>query len=123
MNELLDLTKVIEDLSEELDQLQLEHSQVGNKIRIVSQKLKRLTNRNTKNEFHTSKTARRTEKKISLEECKLLVGKRVRIVNPKHISECFGTIIKVGSLYVTVELPNGEHKKRIASNIRLIQHE
>ena len=123
MDEPLNIIKVIEDLSEELDQLQLEHSEIGNRIRVVSQKLKKLTNKTIKTTIQTRRPTERTERKLTLEEYRVSVGKQVRIINPKHIRECFGTIIKVGSLYVTVELPNGEHKRRIASNLRLIQHE
>ena len=128
MNHTTETFKRIEELSEELRQLHLTQTEVNNKILEVSQELKNISNKSGKvksenTKSRNPKSRQRVERRVSLEECRVSVGKPVRIVNPKNLQECFGTIIKVGNLYVTVELPNGEHKRRIASNIRIIEDE
>ena len=118
----MDNNDEINILSDQLEQLYLEHSTIGEKIRAVSQELRNLSraDRNSKRPNRV-KSELRTERKVSLEECHSLVGRKVRIINPKKLEECFGRITKVGTLYITIQLPNGSTKRRIASNIRLIQ--
>ena len=128
MNNTTEVLKRIEELSEELKRLHLAQTEVNNRILVVSQELKNISTGSTRvksedTKYKATKTRQRVERKISLEECRASVGKHVRIVNPKNLQECFGRIIKVGTLYVTIELPNGEHKRRIASNIRIIEDE
>ena len=117
MNELDEVINKIEVLSKELQDLQIAHSAVGLRITEVSQELKNVTKSFRKYKVKEHTKGKPTERKVSLEECRGLVGSRVRIVNSKHIDECFGNIIKVGTLYIMMQLPNGGQKRRIASNI------
>ena len=100
----------IEELTEELKNLSIEHTTVGAKISKVAQELHRLYQLSSNSKPKQEKRARRKERKITIEECRNSVGRRVRITNPKVLEECFGTILKVGTLYVTIQLPNKSTK-------------
>ena len=109
-------TDEIAELQEELRLLKLDHEAIKGRIGTVEDKLTKIANRTPK-----STKDKREEIKVTLEDCRLLSGRRVRILNPKNIEEITGTILKVGTLYVTIVLLNGKHLRRIAKNIRLIE--
>ena len=60
---------------------------------------------------------------MTLEQCKRLVGRRVRIVNPHKGEPDVGVISGVGKLYVSVELTEDLVRNRQAKNIRLLRYE
>ena len=101
----------------------LTQTEINNKVLLISQELSKVSKTVINTKPRATKTNKRIERKVSLKECRILVGKSVWIVNPKNLQECFGTIIKVGTLYVTIQLPNSEHRRRISSNIQLIEDE
>ena len=117
MSKLDQVLHTISELSEELDQLSLEHRATGEKIKSISQKLQALSEQKST----STRPAKSKERRVTLEECRQLIGAQVRIINPRKLEECFGTISKVGTLYVIVQLPNGNLKRRIANNIRVIE--
>ena len=61
------------------------------------------------------------EAKITLEQCRKLIDKRVRIINPNAGEPNEGFIKSVGTFFVTVIKTNGDKTKRAAKNLRLIQ--
>ena len=63
---------------------------------------------------------RTKESKVTLDQCRSKIGRKVRITNPKSGEPNTGLIHRVGQLYVTVKLPDQTHKRRVASNLRLI---
>ena len=63
------------------------------------------------------------EVKVSLEECRELIGERVRIINPTSGEPNLGRIKSAGKFFVTITKDNGYTTKRAAKNLRLIRHE
>ena len=63
------------------------------------------------------------EIKVSLEECRGLIGSEVRIINPTSGEPNLGKIKSVGRYFVTITKTNGDTTKRAAKNVRLIQDE
>ena len=109
-------TDEIDQLREELRLLKIDHETVKNRIISVENKINNIANRKAKSTKTTPRDGR-----VTLEDCRLLAGKKVKILNPKNIEEINSTILKVGTLYVTIVLPNGKHLRRIAKNIRIIE--
>ena len=66
---------------------------------------------------------RNTEVKVTLQKCKKLINKKVRIINPNAGEPNQGYIKSVGTFFVTVTKTNGDKIKRAAKNLRLIQDE
>ena len=105
------------ELQEELRLLKIETSTINSRISRAETKLKNLQSKKPRS------SPSQTEREVSLEAYRTLTGSRVRVVNPKTIEEITGTILKVGTLFVTIVLPNGKRLRRIASNLRLINDE
>ena len=79
---------------------------------------------NLRDKGPTKREIRQTvELKVSLEDCRSLIGKRVRIINPTSGEGNLGQIKSVGKFFVTVTKDNGDTTKRAAKNLRLIRHE
>ena len=112
-----DINKRIIQLERELRLLRIEATSIANRLTSAEQELKKITSQSTR------KALEPKERKVSLEDYRSLTGKKVRVVNPKTIEEITGTVLKVGTLYVTIVLPNGRHLRRIANNLRLIDHD
>ena len=107
----------INNLRRELRQLKIESANVTGRIEAAESKLTKIAAKaNQTNQIQP-------ERKATLEEYRLLTGRKVRVVNPKSLQELTGTVLKVGSLYVTIILPNGKRLRRIANNLRLIHDE
>ena len=85
------------------------------------QELEELTLSNRKPEALKPKD--NTETKVSLEECRTLINRRVRIINPSSGEPNSGTIKSVGTFFATIVKPNGDKVKRPAKNLRLIHDE
>ena len=60
---------------------------------------------------------------MSKKEYEGLIGNRVRILNPGRDKSDIGYVHSVGKIYVTVSIPGGIKKLRIAKNLRLLIHE
>ena len=107
-------TKDLNEISEicvELENLRLEQVSLNNRITSLEGRLR---------EWRKGKTLNKRSK-LTLEEYRSKIGKTVKIVNPKPNEPSVGSVIKVGSLYITVELPNGTRRRRIASNLLLLE--
>ena len=107
----------ISDLQEELRLLKLENATIRGRINAAENRLKEISTKRS----HAKPV--QLERKVTLEEFRSLTGSKVRVVNPKTIKDITGTILKVGTLYVTIILPKGKRLRRIVSNLRLIQDE
>ena len=120
MSDLSELFLKISDLQKELEDLEEEQLAIGVKIHLISQELGKL-----KLYGEPDRKAKKapSEVKITLNECRNLIGSRVRIVNPSPGEPNIGTILKVGKLYITVDLLNGIRRNRISSNLRLLKDE
>ena len=70
---------------------------------------------------NTNRTAK--EVKVTLEQCRKLLNKKVRIINPNAGEPNEGVIRSVGTFFVHVTKTNGDRTKRAAKNLRLIQDE
>ena len=124
MSKLNEVLKKINSLHKELDNLEEENLAVGVKINLISQELKDLclnTPHETEPEIPQAINAQ--GKTIILSECKNLIGRKVKILNPKTGEPHIGQISKVGTLYVTVTLPGDIKQRRAAKNLLLIQDE
>ena len=66
---------------------------------------------------------RQKEVKVTLEQCRKLVNKKVRILNPNAGEPNYGYIKSAGSFFVTIIKTDGDKTKRAAKNLRLIQDE
>ena len=107
----------IQELQEELRLLKLDHNDIKKRIIVAETKLTSIVN---KAREHKPKA---NQRKLTLDDYRSLAGQRVRILSPKTIEEIHGTILKVGSLYVTIILPSGRHLRRIPKNLTLIDHD
>ena len=107
----------IVNLQRELRQLKIESAAIIGRIETAESKLTKIVARAQQ----TDRT--QLERKATLEEYRSLAGSKVRVVNPKSLEEITGTVLKVGSLYVSIILPNGKRLRRIANSLRLIQDE
>ena len=76
----------IEELSEELEQLHLEHESLGQRIYKVSQELNKLTKPTKKPKAENASIVGQRERKVILDECRRLVGRKVRIVRTQDFS-------------------------------------
>ena len=63
------------------------------------------------------------ESMVTLEECRGLIGQKVRIINPNSGEPNSGKIKSAGKFFVTVTKDNGDIAKRAAKNLRLIRYE
>ena len=63
-----------------------------------------------------------SERKITLEESRKLIGHQVKVINPRKDEPLIGFIQSVGSVYITVGLPGHKDRRRIPKNLRLIEH-
>ena len=106
----------LKEITKQLQDLTLYHQKTGEAIERIRQELTSITDSKTK----TSIVA---EALVTTEECRKLIGRRVRIINPGRGETNVGIIESVGKIYITIILPNGTKKVRIAKNIRLLRHE
>ena len=107
----------VEELSKVLEDLHSEQVAISNRIKEVAEELKALS-------LHSKEVEPRRikEHKVTLEDCRYLTRRKVRILNPKRGEGNIGEIQKTGTLYVIIELEDGTVKRRIASNLRLLEH-
>ena len=103
----------VENLSRLLEELTVSHERTGRLIVELKNQIRYLN----------SNQGRVIERVVSLEQCKQLVGSRVRILNPAKQEPNTGVISAVGKLYVTITLPGGIKRNRISKNLRLIEDE
>ena len=114
-----DYESKINEITKTLNELVVFHEKAGETIDKLKEEVASLTSQKGK----PRPTPIPKESGVTLEECRYLIGRRVRIVNPGKGEENFGTIVSTGRLYITVELSDGTKKLRIAKNLRLIDHE
>ena len=101
-------TKEIEDLLQKLELHQEETSKI---IRTLRAKIsKESTRSNTPREI-----------KITLKESRKLIGRQVKVINPRKNEPLIGFIQLVGSVYITIGLPGHKDRHRVPKNLRLIQ--
>ena len=115
----------ISEISEELETLRLGQQKVAERIRDLKAELTEVSlDCELLKERTTSpnKAKRVVELKLNLEDYRNQIGNQARIINPKRGEDNIGKVTKVGKLYVLVQLPNGETKRRMASNLRLIKN-
>ena len=111
----------IQEIRKELDDLEEENLALGARIHLISEELGKIQLSCAKELSNKVKLPKYKERKITLQECRGLIGHQVRIINPSSGEGDSGTITKVQKLYVTVTLPDGTQKRRIASNLRAIE--
>ena len=63
------------------------------------------------------------EIKVTLEQCRKLIKRKVRIINPNAGEPNQGYIKSVGTFFVTIIKTDGDKTKRAAKNLRLLQDE
>ena len=112
-------SKEIEEITKAIRELSFYHRKTGEAINRLERDLEKI--RSSGPTPRITKTV--SETKVTLEDCKRLIGKNVRIINPTKGEGNFGHITSVGDLYVTVLLEEGIPKRRIARNLRLLHHE
>ena len=110
----------LEYFESELRNLRAEHQELGRKIQDLNESLQALAISDQHEAIETKKPSS-GEQKISLNECKNLIGKTVRITNPHRGEPDTGMIARVGKLYITVKLPGENYRRRVASNLRLVR--
>ena len=111
----------ISEIEEIIESLQLEQRILGDRVEALKVEIKEVARDCEALKATERQTVAPQEIKLPLEEYRKHIGKKVRILNPKHGDCNYGTVTKVGKLYVLVKLPSGQERKRIASNIRLIK--
>ena len=109
----------VEEITKAIQELSFYHRKTGEAINRLERDLEELKASNQAR--RVTKTV--SESKVTLEDCKQLIGRNVRIVNPTKGEGNFGHIASVGNQYITVNLKGGIPKRRIAKNIRLLHHE
>ena len=110
--------KGIEEITRKIQELKFYHRK---STEVITQLEKDLRILRSNNQVKIARTVQ--ESKVTLEDCKKLIGKNVRIVNPGKGEGNFGHISAVGELYVTIIIQGGVAKRRIARNIRLLHHD
>ena len=108
---------IIQDLIEELEALKVAQSRSNQIIARLEAKISRLSRNGGANRTVTG------ESKLTLEQYKRLIGRRVRLVNPHKGEPDTGTITGVGKLYITVRLTEELSRNRQAKNLRLLHYE
>ena len=108
----------IKEITRAIQELSFYHKKTGEAISRLEKDLNRLR---THKDIKITKTLR--ESKVTLEDCRSLIGRNVRIVNPGKGEGNFGHIKSVGDLYITVSVQGGLERRRIAKNLRLQHHE
>ena len=98
------------DVIRELEKVKISHERTGKLLKTLSDKIERLQD----NQQGI------TERNITLEESRYLIGEQVRIVNPHKGEKNIGSILAVGKLFITVDLGEGTKRNRVAKNLRLI---
>ena len=117
MSGLTETQDKIEAIIRELNELEEDQLALGVRIHLLAEEL------GTLRITGAARPTRTKERKVSLIECRSLTGHQVRIVNPRRGEPNVGTIVKVQALYVTVKLEGGTLRRRIPSNLRLIENE
>ena len=103
----------VNKLRKEIKALRSEQELLSNKIGKLSRELHTLS-------LETERTQRPQESKVTLNQCRSNIGRKVRIINPKPEEPNTDIIHRIGQLYITVKLPDQTLKRRVASNLRLI---
>ena len=117
MSGLSETREKIGAIIKELHELEEDQLALGVRIHLLAEELESLQI------TAAARPTRTKERKVSLIECRTLIGHRVRIINPRRGEPTVGTITKVQALYVTVKLEGGTLRRRIPSNLRLIEDE
>ena len=101
----------IEDIIQALEELKVSHRRSGELIHRLDQQISALHPRSHANPIY---------RRVTLEECKSLINRRFRIVNPGQGESNEGRLTGVGKIYATITLPNGQKKQRIAKIYALL---
>ena len=110
----------LEEITKQLHEISIYHQRTGEAIKKIHQEVASIIKDSNKKRAKTPIVA---ETPVTTEECRGLIGRTVRIINPGRGEVGTGIIESVGKLYITIILPNGTKKLRIAKNIRLLHHE
>lgn len=100
------------EIEEALRDLEISHQATGRAILKLKNKLSKKQNTAAPVIF----------KAVTIEECKQLIGRQVKVLNPKKGESEFGFIQAVGTRYITLGIPGTKDRRRIAKNIRLVEH-
>ena len=111
----------ISEIEEIIENLQLEHKTLGNQLEGLKVEIKEVARDCEDLKTKKGQTPNEREIKLTLEGFRRHIGRKAKILNPKKGESNFGVITKVGSLYISIELPSGQRRKRVASNVRLIE--
>ena len=103
----------VEDIIQAFEELKVSYRRTGELINRLDQQLSALLHRSLVKPIY---------RRVTLEECKSLINRRFRIVNPGQGESNEGRLTAVGKIYATITLPEGLKKQRIAKNIRLIDN-
>ena len=106
----------VREIAQELKELKIAQSRSNDIIRRLERKVLNLSENTDTNRVPTGQT------KVTLEQLKRLIGRRVRIINPHRGEPDIGTVSGVGKLYVTVKLTKELSRNRQAKNLRLLQY-
>ena len=86
-------------ISTKLKSLYVEQDNIGRELDKFSEELRTMSSVSVTTQA-TNKTETK-ERSVTLEECRLHIGERVRIINPRRIKDCFGKINQ-GTMYIMV---------------------
>ena len=107
----------LQEIIEEIEALKVTQATTHRIIERLEEKVSRLVRNNRQSQVVIG------ESKLTLEQFKRKIGRRVRLINPHKGEPDTGTITGVGKLYITVELTNEVSRNRQAKNLRLLHYE
>ena len=111
-----DLERQVREIAQELEELKITQARSNEVIQRLERKIINLSRDTVDNRVPTG------ESKVTLEQLKRLIGRKVRIVNPHRGEPDVGIVSGVGKLYVTVKLTEELSRNRQAKNLRLIHY-
>ena len=111
----------IEEISRILEELTVSHQRTGEAIRKLNLEVEILKRGHPT--IRDKRPGITREQKLTKEQYEGLIGSRVRIINPGRDKPDIGYVHSVGKIYITVKIPGGITKQRIAKNLRLLTNE
>ena len=109
------------EISRALEKLTLSHQRTEEAIRKLSLEVEIRKRGYSKNRDNKPNIMR--EQKLTKEKYEHLIRSRVRIINPGKDEPNIGYVHSVGKIYITIEIPGGIKKQRIAKILRLFTNE
>ena len=114
MEDIEQLQDRLNDLTNDVEVVQILHAKLVNEIEEIRQKLEDLDEdldlcRNSK---------KRIETQEGLETYRANIGGEARITNPGLGEPSVGTIRRVDDFYVHIDLPNGTSRRRSVNNLK-----